>query len=154
MVSGTPLPRFGDPANDAAVGATIPTVTSPTASIAIDGRPKAVLFIAHWCPHCQAEVPRIQAWLDGGGLPADVDLVSVSTGIDPNRPNYPPEAWLQREHWSPAVVEDTTGSVADAYGLSAYPYWVFVNADGTVALRATGELTTDQVGQIMASLKR
>ena len=49
---------------------------------------------------------------------------------------------------------DETGSVGDAYGLPAFPYWVFVNADGTVAGRLTGELTTDQLEQIIGSLQR
>jgi hypothetical protein len=113
-----------------------------------------LLFLAHWCPHCQREVPLVQGWVDGGGLPADVELVSVSTAIDPNAPNYPPDDWLQREGWTAPVITDSTGSVADAYGLSAFPFWVFVNADGTVAGRLTGELTTDQLDQIVASLER
>jgi hypothetical protein len=29
-----------------------------------------------------------------------VEIISVVTAIDPNRPNYPPDAWLAREHWS------------------------------------------------------
>ena len=69
--------RVRDPADDPAVGQTIPTVTSaPRRRCALDGgRPKVLLFLAHWCPHCQPEVPLVQAWLDSGGLPADVDLI-------------------------------------------------------------------------------
>ena len=113
-----------------------------------------LLFLAHWCPHCQAEVPLVQDWVDGGNLPADVELISISTSIDPNRPNYPPDEWLRTEGWTAPVITDESGAVADAYGLSAFPYWVFVNADGTVAGRLTGELTTDQLDQIVASLER
>jgi hypothetical protein len=70
-----------------------------------------------------------------------VDLVSVATGIDPTRPNYPPEAWLQREGWSVPVIADPTNSVAGAYGLPAYPYWVFIGPDGKVVARAVGEIS-------------
>ena len=73
VVSGTPLPQFepGAP-SDPAVGLTIPTVTSPTGSIELDGTAKVILFLAHWCPHCQAEVPVVKAWVDAGNLPDDV----------------------------------------------------------------------------------
>jgi thiol-disulfide isomerase/thioredoxin len=154
VVNGTPLPAFTSPSDDAAVGQAIPTVTTPTVSIELNGRAKILLFLAHWCPHCQAEVPVVQDWVDAGNLPDDVDLISVSTGIDPNRPNYPPNEWLEREGWTSPTIVDESGAVADAYGLSAFPYWVFVNADGTVAGRLTGELATSDLDTIVASLER
>ena len=154
VITGNSLPVFQSPTDDPAVGTVIPTVTSSTASIELDGTAKVLLFLAHWCPHCQAEVPLVQDWVDAGNLPADVELISISTSIDPNRPNYPPQDWLAREGWTAPVITDESGAVADAYGLSAFPYWVFVNADGTVAGRLTGELTTDQLDQIVASLER
>ena len=71
-------------------------------------------------------------------MPEGVDLVSVATSIDPTRPNYPPDAWLQREGWTAPVIADTTNAVAEAYGLTAFPYWVFVGPDGKVVARAIG----------------
>lgn len=159
VVTGGSLPAFEPGAADPAVGQAIPAVDgasfdgSPVA-IAVDGRPKVLLFLAHWCPHCQAEVPTIQAWIDGGGAPADVDLVSVVTAIDPNRPNYPPEAWLAREGWTVPVVVDPGGTVADAYGLSAFPFWVFVDGDGRVAARQAGELSIADFEAVIAGLAR
>jgi thiol-disulfide isomerase/thioredoxin len=154
VVSGNPLPLFSSPSGDPAVGQTIPTVSSPTASIQANGKAKILLFLAHWCPHCQAEVPVVQDWIDGGNLPGDVDLISVSSSIDPSRPNYPPNEWLEREGWTSPVIVDESGAVADAYGLSAFPYWVFVNADGTVAGRLTGELPPSELDRIVAGLQR
>jgi thiol-disulfide isomerase/thioredoxin len=154
VVSGNPLLVFSSPSGDPAVGQAIPTVTSPTASIQVNGKAKILLFLAHWCPHCQAEVPVVQDWIDGGNLPGDVDLISVSSSIDPNRPNYPPNEWLEREGWTAPVIVDASGTVADAYGLSAFPYWVFVNADGTVAGRLTGELPPSELDRIVAGLQR
>lgn len=154
VVAGSPLPLYGDPASDPAVGQTIPTITAAGGSIALDGRAKILVFLAHWCSHCQVEVPVVQAWLDAGGLPEDVDLVSVSTAIDPNRPNYPPDAWLAREGWTPPVLVDPTNAVADAFGLSAFPYFVFVHADGTVGARATGELAIADLEAIVDGLRR
>jgi thiol-disulfide isomerase/thioredoxin len=145
VITGTPLARFEGPDGDPAIGQPAPEVTGTDftgkpVTITADGRPKVVLFLAHWCPHCQAAVPLIQEWVNGGGVPAGVDLVSVATGIDPSAPNYPPEAWLAREGWTVPVIADPTNSVAAAYGLSAYPFWVFIGPDGNVRARTTGEV--------------
>ena len=151
------LPAFASTTNDAAVGRRIPEVDGRSfdgtpVRITADGRPKLIVFLAHWCPHCQREVPVVQAWLDAKGMPAGVDLVSVATAIDPNRPNYPPDAWLAREHWEVPVIVDADNQIAARYGLTAFPYWVAVAADGTVAQRLTGELTPDQLDALVASI--
>jgi thiol-disulfide isomerase/thioredoxin len=138
VISGALLPEFQNPTGDAAVGMPAPTVSAT--AIAADGRPKIVVFLAHWCPVCQAEVPVVQDWIDAGAAPDDVDIISVATGIDPGRPNYPPDAWLAREGWTSPVIVDPTNAVSDAYGLTAYPFWTFIGADGTVRARATGKL--------------
>ena len=154
VVTGAPLAAFTDSSSDTSVGQVIPAVTSPTGSIALDGRPKVLVFLAHWCSHCQNEVPIVQAWLDQGGLPADVDLISVSTSIDAALPNYPPDAWLAREGWTPPVIVDPRNEVANAFGLSAFPYFVFVNGDGTLQGRLTGELPIGDIETIIGSLTR
>lgn len=157
-ISGTALPAFTGVSGDAAVGMAAPAVQGTSfegtpVSIAADGRPKVVLFLAHWCEHCQAEVPLVQDWIDGGGAPADVDIVSVATSIDPSYPNYPPEAWLAREGWTVPVIVDRTDAVAQAYGLSAFPFWVFVDADGKVSGRLSGELPINDLETIISGLR-
>ena len=156
-VSGNPLPQFTDTAGDPAVGMTLPTLEGHDQSgapmtIGADGRPTMIMFVAHWCPHCQREVPVVQQWVDDGRLPEGVDLVSVSTAIDPNRPNYPPDAWLADEGWTAPVLVDADNSAAQAVGLSAYPFFVAIDGNGTVVLRTTGELTTDQLDAIASTL--
>jgi thiol-disulfide isomerase/thioredoxin len=122
-------------------------------SITNDGRAKGIVFVAHWCPHCQEEVPRVQQWIDGGGSVDGVDLYSVSTSVGSTRANYPPSDWLEAEGWTiPVLRDDADGSTHVAYGGGGFPYWVFVNSDGTVALRTSGQLQTDQLVQILESL--
>jgi len=157
VASGAPLPELTDSSEDPAVGMTFPTLTGVDQSgepmtISADGGPMMVLFVAHWCPHCQREVPVVQGWVDDGGLPAGVDLVTVSTAIDPEAPNYPPDEWLAREGWTAPVLVDADGTAATATGLSAFPYFVAVDGDGKVALRATGELSTDQLDAIAGEI--
>lgn len=145
-ITGDSLPEFDTVANDTAVGMTIPEVTGADfdgtpVTITRDGRAKVLIFFAHWCGVCQQEVPLITDWLPGASLPDGVDLISISTGVNPNQANYPPSAWFEREGWEiPVILDDARYSVADAFGLSAYPYFVFVDADGKVFVRRTGGL--------------
>ncbi len=151
-VSGTPLAdRPSSPtAPDAAVGESIPTVTGQqfdgsAITIAPGGKPKVVMFVAHWCPHCQAEVPRIQDWLDDSGMPTDVDLYAVATGTTSTRANFPPGEWLRGKDWSvPTMVDDESFSAAKGFGLTSYPFFVVVDGSGKVVVRTSGELTQDQ----------
>ncbi|HEY8543762.1 MAG TPA: TlpA disulfide reductase family protein [Acidimicrobiales bacterium] len=148
---GTPvLPALPETGDDPAVGRAAPRVEGlgrdgEALALPAAGRPSILVFVAHWCPHCQAEVPRLQQWIDEGALPDGVDVAAVATAYDPNRPNHPSSDWLDREGWTPPTVADADGSAAAAYGLTSFPYWVAVGADGTVVARRTGELTLQEV---------
>lgn len=145
-------------ADDPAVGMTIPTVTgkdfdgNDITISGTDGKAKVILFVAHWCPHCQREVPLLKEHLDDTPMPDDVELVTVSTSVKPGADNYPPQEWLDGEGWSaPVLADDENSSVAQAYGLSAFPYFVVVDEDGKVVQRASGELTTDEFDAAVAA---
>lgn len=112
-----------------------------------DGTPKAIVFLAHWCPHCQREVPVVTEWMAEGGVPDGVEVVGVATGIDRNRPNFPPQDWLERENWAAPTVIDGNNAVGRAYGLSTYPYWVLVDGNGSVVQRWSGETTPQQLSE-------
>ena len=69
-----------------------------------------------------------------------------STSSDPAAPNHPPSAWLEREGWTgEEFYDDANNSAATAYGLSSFPFMVFLNADGTVSQRIAGEQTPEAV---------
>ena len=109
-----------------------------------DGTAKVIGFFAHWCPHCQRELPRIADWMANNELPAGVEVIAVSTAVDAGRPNYPPSAWFTEEQWPAVVVRDSAESeIGDAYGLSGFPYTVGVTADGRVVARVAGELNDE-----------
>jgi thiol-disulfide isomerase/thioredoxin len=155
-IAGSSLPVFIPSAKDPAVGAQAPTVQGhddegQPVSIEPTGRPMLVIFAAHWCRHCQRELPTIQAWIDAGGVPPNVDLRTVSTAIDPTLPNYPPKAWFDRMSWSVPVIVDPSNTVAAAYGLSAYPFFVLLDGDGRVVTRLTGEIPVDQLRSLLTS---
>ena len=155
-VSGTPLPTLTDPTNDPAVGKTAPTLTGVTfnrspVTIGNTGQAHVVIFVAHWCPHCQAEVPRIVSLAQAGQVP--VPIVTVATGTDSSAPNYPPSAWLAREGWPyPVLVDSKTETAATAYGLPGYPFLVFVNAQGQVVGRLSGEIAPSDLTKLFSAL--
>jgi rhodanese-related sulfurtransferase/thiol-disulfide isomerase/thioredoxin len=144
-VIGTPLARFADP--DTAIGATAPSIVASTfdgdrVQFGSDGVARIYAFVAHWCSHCQREVPKLVAWMDGTEVPDGVDVVVISTAVSATADNYPPSAWLEREGWTgTTVVDSEEGDVALGYGLAAFPFWVAVDANDTVIFRATGEVT-------------
>lgn len=155
---GDGLPPLPDGGEDPAVGRPMPALTGTDPdgrplTFAADGRPKMILFLAHWCPHCQAEVPVVQDWVDGGGLPDGVDLLSVATANDERRPNFPAPEWLAGEGWTaPVLVDGDDEAAGAAAGISAFPFWVFVDADGNVAARGAGELTPAQLTDVARGL--
>lgn len=156
-VTGDALPLAGD-GTDLALGLPIPEVggadfAGNEVTITRDGRPKILLFLAHWCSHCQAEVPVVQDWVAAGSLPDGLDLVGVATSTSSTRPNFPPSEWLEREGWeTPTIVDDAEFSVGTAFGLDAFPFWVFVAPDGTVAGRTSGELPPETIAEIAQTL--
>jgi thiol-disulfide isomerase/thioredoxin len=160
-VTGETLPPFPTAGSDPAVGMQAPTLTGTSLEgqpVTIDpgstGSPTAIWFIAHWCPHCQAEVPRIVSLDDAGSLPTDVDIFAVSTGVDPSAPNYPPSAWLEDVGWPfPDMADDDAGTAGVAYGLGSFPYLVLIDADGNVVARHAGELGEDGIVQAMDALQ-
>ncbi|HVM10533.1 MAG TPA: TlpA disulfide reductase family protein [Acidimicrobiales bacterium] len=159
QVTGTSLADF-EAGNDTAVGTTAPVLQGQTfdgASITIGkaGDPQVVFFVAHWCPHCQKEVPVISEWIADKGIPQGVSLYGVSTGVNKSAPNYPPSRWLDREDWPVrTLADDERGTAAKAYGLTGYPFFVAIDGDGEVVARASGELSVEQIEALVDAARR
>ena len=157
-VVGDSLPQYAAENDDnVALGLAAPTFSAPDQNSEIfqlekNGNSKALLFLAHWCPHCQREVPVVQRFIDSNGVPPGIDVIAVATSIDRGRDNYPPQEWLQREGWSETQIYDLDREIGEAYGLNAFPYWVFLDKDLNVLARRTGNLPEDMVGALLIQL--
>jgi len=157
-VEGTPLPAFADGKADPAIGDTAPTLVGEgfdkeQVTIGPTGTPQVVVFVAHWCPHCQAEVPRLVDLAKTGAFDG-LDVSTVATGTTAQASNYPPSAWLAREKWPFTVmVDDKDGTAGQAYGLPSYPYFVFLDGEGKVLGRATGEIEPSDLEQILDDMR-
>ena len=155
-VEGDPLPVYATGTQDVAIGLTAPTVTGADwegnpVTIEPDGTAKIILFLAHWCPHCQNEVPVVQDWVDAGGLPEGVELISVVTSTDRSRTNWPPQDWLEEEGWtSPSVMDDQIGTVAANYGMAGTPFYVVLDGENTNLGRISGEIGVEGLNALAA----
>ena len=158
VVSGSPLAPFAAGSADPAIGVPAPEIESVDfagnpSGITNDGTPKLIVFLAHWCPHCQREVPVVQAWIEDNGVPDGVEFISVATAIDAARPNYPPNAWLDREGWTQRVVmDDGANTIGGVFGLTSFPYYVMIDGSGAVVRRLAGEQDPEAVGVFLEAL--
>jgi DsbE subfamily thiol:disulfide oxidoreductase len=101
------------------------------------GAPVVINFWASWCAPCVEEMPRLQQV----GQDLGVKVVGV--------------AYLDQEQKARAVAErlgityellrDDDGELARDIGLIGTPTTLFVDADGTIVRRLTGELTEEQM---------
>ena len=72
-------------ADDPAVGEPAPVLVgldfegNPLRIDAAEAGPTMVAFVAHWCPHCNDEIPVLNELRDEGAFPADLNIVGVST---------------------------------------------------------------------------
>ncbi len=93
-VEGDPLPQYSGGSVDTAIGDPIPTLSGVTfdgssVTIVPTGKPLAVMFVAHWCPHCQAEVPRVVELAKTGAFKG-IDVATVATGTNAEVPELSP----------------------------------------------------------------
>ena len=158
-VEGRALASFETTENDSAVGKLAPIatgldlLTNELVRVAPQGRPLVVAFFAHWCPHCQTEVAALTEWLLANQLPSNIDLIAISTFEAPERGNHPPARWLKDEGWKHPVIADSSSlALSDAFGAMSVPYFVFIEADGTVAFRISGNLGPRELSAAMKRL--
>ena len=157
-IIGSALPPMPNGDVDPAIGMQIPVLrgldlVGNVIEIPADGRPKAIYFLAHWCPHCQVELPKIIDLVESGALPAELDIYLVSTAVDESRGNYPPAAWLDAEGWTEPVLDDSASAAAfRAFGGTGFPFAVYVEADNTVFLRTSGETPPEVISEIWAAI--
>ena len=158
VIAGDPLPESTESGDDAAIGLQAPQIAGSGFSgnevvIAGGDGPQAIMFVAHWCPHCQNEVPAVQAWVEETGGVDGVEIIAVSTAVVSERPNYPPSAWFDGEGWSSLVmVDDDVASSLIAYGGRVIPFWVFLDAGGRVFHRIEGGVDVATLESVMNDL--
>lgn len=151
---GDPLPGLVPGEDDLAVGTLAPVITATSlasgSSITLGpGRARVIGFFAHWCPHCQDELPEITEWLAATQLPPNTEFIAVSTAVDEGNGNYPPSAWFNEVGFrSPVVVDDASATLLDGMGFRGFPAFVAIDASGVVVARAGGNIGTEGIAAL------
>ncbi len=156
-VVGDVLPVLGNSGADTALGMKAPVLNGFTfdgspISINPDDGAYMVVFLAHWCPHCNREIPVLNEWKASGAIPADLRIIGVTTGVDASAPNYPPSKWIEEKAWTWPVLADSADSTAlAAFGVGSFPAFAIVGSDGLVKFRGSGEYPIADLNQIVAA---
>lgn len=161
-VTGTPLTPFDASASpDPAFGLDAPGLSGLNFSgeaITVEpgtGGPYMLVYLAHWCPHCNVEVPRLIDWKNSGAVPAELQVIGIATAASEGSANFPPAVWFSNKGWPwPVMVDEANGAgeagkAAVAYGASGWPYFVIVGADGKVKARVSGEVEVSDLQTIV-----
>ena len=146
-------PRTGE---DTAEGKISPTIKYklPDDEIYVtypENNPTIILFVAHWCPYCQEEIPEVIKWIEEDEvLEKGLSVILVVTSTDSSRPNYPPEDWLYNEKWQfPIIYDDDNNSIADYFGVEYFPSWVFTESDKTIAMTYAGKISKEELANLI-----
>lgn len=145
-IDGEPLVAFDPAGDDQTVGSVAPVITGQ----AFDGTPLSVggstdgptlaVFLAHWCPHCNDEIPELKKLYANGEIPAELSVIGISTAVAPDRPNYPPSQWTVDKGWPwPMMADNEVSDSFLSYGGSSFPFLVILDADGNVVARKSGQ---------------
>lgn len=158
-VTGDVLPPHDPDVTDTAIGMTAPVLTGKGFAGNIvtttPGTPTLLVFLAHWCPHCQVEVPLLVEWEKSGDMPLGVDVIGIATATDPASPNYPPSAWLDRENFPvlwPVMADSKEKTGGNAFGVSGYPFFVLLDASGKVVARTSGEVPMSDLTALLQTV--
>ncbi len=158
--NGPSLPAFGGAGTDAAIGVKAPVFVTEDldgnrAVIGGGGGPndtaKVILFAAHWCPTCQAEIPGWADWLRANPAPDGVEVLMVSTFPDSSRDNHPPDAWFDGVGWpQPVLTDSAEGEILAAFGMGGVPGVVVLDDTNFVLTRGSGPLSEAQLSALVS----
>jgi thiol-disulfide isomerase/thioredoxin len=154
---GDHLPAFDQSIGDKAIGMSAPTFTgysfdgSPIGYAGGDGTPTMIVFLAHWCPHCNAEVPRLVQWYKSGLKPKALRIIGITTSSRNDAPNWPPSTWLTKTMAWPweSMADSQTSDAASAFGVTGFPAIILLNGAGKVEYRLSGEVPIDELDSVI-----
>ncbi len=148
---GTPLPPYDMSMEDPTIGQPAPVISGESfdgTEIVIGAptdNPTMLVFLAHWCPACNEEVPVLVELEEAGRLPDGLDVVGVSTAVAADRENFPPSEWIAEQGWPwPTMADSEELDAMNTFGGNAFPFIVVVDSDGTVLARRSGVATADE----------
>lgn len=157
--TGNPLASPGQDGTDLEIGSPAPDLRgfdfdgAPVDIVPGDGSgPVMLVFLAHWCPHCNAEIPVLINWKSTGQIPANLRIVGIATASNRKQPNWPPSQWLADKNWPWETMADSEEDIAaNLYGVNGFPFLVVIDAEGKVKLRTSGEKSVEELSAMVSA---
>lgn len=116
------------------------------------GKSSLVVFFASWCPHCQAEAPRIVA-----AMRDNPDLNVVFIGVGDKETMDDIYGFQQKFNLPVPTYADPTvadfGKAASAWGIYNYPSLFAVDKNGVVKDSDKGEVDAKRLNDLIAKAK-
>jgi len=114
------------------------------------GKPTILAVWAPWCPHCQAELPRLSAAVAGR---PNIQLVTVATSLTPGEPPSPLQYMTDNGLSFPVAVDDANTTIMKGLGVTSFPTTYYVDSSGNVVQSTSGEVDAAQLEQILSALQ-
>ena len=104
----------------------------------MEGMPVVLNFWASWCPPCKSEMPEFEsAYKELGG---EIQFMMVDL-VDGSRETIEKgSAYISEQGFEFPVYFDTSSEAAIAYGITAIPTTIFIDADGYVVTTFQGSI--------------
>ena len=144
------IPKAAQTVNPSAqltVGAAAPTFAVDTDAgrfdLAAVSSPVFLEVFATWCPHCQREVPVVDALAKQySGKVAFVGVTGSPYGLDESSPENQADVneWVQKLGVTYPVAFDPNLTVANQYLQGGYPTLVVIGKDKKIAYISSGEV--------------
>lgn len=113
------------------------------------GKPVVVNFWATWCPYCVSEMPVFERIHREYG--DKIVIVGINRAESVSRQTDFLSNELPADITYPLLL-DSLDSVARAYGVVAMPTTFFLDEDGVIVKKKIGELTYDEMNQIVTEV--
>lgn len=106
------------------------------------GAPAVLAVWAPWCPHCQKEMPVLARLAEE--FPG-MKLITIVTAADLHPGPTATEYMRSHALSFPVAVDDASGTIGSAMGVTGFPTVYYVARGGTVAATQVGEWSESQM---------
>ena len=130
------------------------STTAGPFNLASASTPVFLEVFATWCPHCQREVPVIDALAKKyTGKVSFVGVAGSAVGMDGNAPESQADviAFTQKFGVTYPIAYDPGLKVANAYLQTGFPTVVIIKKNKTISYVADGEITKDVLDKAIAA---